>query len=90
MWELELNFISRQNEIKTINELMHGCSKLSSCSEELQGHVIVTALFLSCGMVNTKNYVSNFRKVVNEKRHTKFIYLFWVVSLLLKSGKKEY
>lgn len=68
---------------------MYGCSKLSSCSEELQGHVIITALFLSCGMVNTKNYVSNFRKVVNEKRQTKFIYLFWVVSLLLKSGKKK-
>lgn len=62
-----------QNEIKTTNELMYGCSNLASCSGELKGHVIKTALFLSYGMVNTKNYVFNFRKVVNEKRQISFI-----------------
>lgn len=57
-----------------INELIYGCSKLPSCSGELKGHVIITALFLSYGMVNTKNYVSNFRKVVNGKRQANVIY----------------
>lgn len=39
-------------------------------------------------MVNTKKYVSNFRKVVNEKRHANFIYFIWAVLLLLKSEKR--
>lgn len=78
-----------QNEIKTTNELMYGCSNLASCNGELKGHVIITALFLSYGMVNTKNYVFNFRKLVNEKRQANFIYFIWAVSSLLKLEKKS-